>query len=119
MPMLKRAAFYLLVAAIVFIAVFPFYYAIVTSLKSGTELFEANLWPHTISLANYANVLTEGTFLRNLMNSLVVSGAVVLISLLLGVTAAYSLARIRFRGRSALMLAILSVSMFPQVAVLA
>ncbi|WP_292224449.1 carbohydrate ABC transporter permease [Mesorhizobium sp.] len=117
--MLKRATFYLLLAAIVFVAVFPFYYAIVTSLKSGTELFQASLWPKSFSLANYRNVLTEGPFLRNLVNSLIVSGAVVAISLLFGVTAAYALARIRFRGRSALMLAILSVSMFPQVAALA
>ncbi|TGR73922.1 carbohydrate ABC transporter permease, partial [Mesorhizobium sp. M2D.F.Ca.ET.223.01.1.1] len=109
MRILKRAAFYLLLAAIVFVAVFPFYYAVVTSLKSGTELFQASLWPRTFSLANYRNVLTEGPFLRNLVNSLIVSGAVVAISLLLGVTAAYALARIRFRGRSALMLAILSV----------
>ena len=119
MKMLKRAGFYLLLLAIVFVAVFPFYYAIVTSLKSGTELFQAGLWPQSFSLANYRNVLTEGPFLRNLANSLVVSGAVVAVSLLLGVTAAYALARIRFRGRSALMLAILSVSMFPQVAALA
>ncbi|CDX20689.1 Binding-protein-dependent transport systems inner membrane component [Mesorhizobium plurifarium] len=119
MKMLKRAAFYLLLAAIVFVAVFPFYYAIVTSLKSGTELFQAGLWPRSFSLANYRNVLTEGPFLRNLVNSLVVSGAVVAVSLLIGITAAYALARIRFRGRSALMLAILSVSMFPQVAALA
>ncbi|TGQ16707.1 carbohydrate ABC transporter permease [Mesorhizobium sp. M2E.F.Ca.ET.166.01.1.1] len=119
MKMLRRAAFYLLLLAIVFVAVFPFYYAIVTSLKSGTELFQAGLWPRSFSLANYRNVLTEGPFLRNLVNSLVVSGAVVAISLLLGVTAAYALARIRFRGRAALMLAILSVSMFPQVAALA
>jgi trehalose/maltose transport system permease protein len=119
MKMLKRAGFYLLLLAIVFVAVFPFYYAIVTSLKSGTELFQADLWPQSFSLANYRNVLTEGPFLRNLVNSLVVSGAVVAVSLLLGVTAAYALARIRFRGRSALMLAILSVSMFPQVAALA
>ncbi|TGV67135.1 carbohydrate ABC transporter permease, partial [Mesorhizobium sp. M00.F.Ca.ET.158.01.1.1] len=41
------------------------------------------------------------------------------LSLFLGVTAAYALARVRFRGRSALLFAILSVSMFPQVAVLA
>ncbi|MBZ9766446.1 carbohydrate ABC transporter permease [Mesorhizobium sp. CA6] len=119
MKMLKRAGFYLLLLAIVFVAVFPFYYAIVTSLKSGTELFQAGLWPQSFSLANYRNVLTEGPFLRNLVNSLIVSGAVVAISLLLGVTAAYALARIRFRGRSVLMLAILSVSMFPQVAALA
>ncbi|CDX31198.1 Binding-protein-dependent transport systems inner membrane component [Mesorhizobium sp. SOD10] len=119
MRMLKRAAFYLLLLAIVFLAVFPFYYAIVTSLKSGTELFQASLWPQSFSLANYRNVLTEGPFLRNLVNSLIVSGAVVAISLLIGITAAYALARIRFRGRSGLMLAILSVSMFPQVAALA
>ncbi|MCA0029583.1 carbohydrate ABC transporter permease [Mesorhizobium sp. B263B2A] len=119
MWLLKRTAFYLLVAGIVFVAVFPFYYAIVTSLKSGTALFQADLWPKTFSLANYRNVLTEGSFARNLMNSLVVSGAVVALSLFLGVTAAYALARVRFRGRSALLFAILSVSMFPQVAVLA
>ncbi|MER9602039.1 carbohydrate ABC transporter permease [Mesorhizobium sp. M0243] len=119
MWIVKRTAFYLLVAVIVFVAVFPFYYAIVTSLKSGTDLFRADLWPRTISLANYRNVLTEGSFVRNLLNSLFVSGAVVALSLLLGVTSAYALARIRFRGRSALLFIILSVSMFPQVALLA
>ncbi|KAA3447729.1 sugar ABC transporter permease [Mesorhizobium sp. SARCC-RB16n] len=119
MWLLKRAAFYLLVGAIVLIAVFPFYYAIVTSLKSGTELFQADLWPKAPGLGNYRNVLAEGAFARNLLNSLVVSGAVVALSLFLGVTAAYALARIRFRGRSALLFAILSVSMFPPVAVLA
>ncbi|MER9302217.1 carbohydrate ABC transporter permease [Mesorhizobium sp. M0293] len=119
MWILKRTAFYLLVGGIVFVAVFPFYYAIVTSLKSGTDLFRADLWPTTVSLANYRNVLTEGSFVRNLINSLFVSGAVVALSLLLGVTSAYALARIRFRGRSALLFTILSVSMFPQVALLA
>ncbi|MBZ9799962.1 carbohydrate ABC transporter permease [Mesorhizobium sp. ES1-4] len=119
MWVLKRTAFYLLLLAIVFVAVFPFYYAVVTSLKSGTGLFQAGLWPRTFSLGNYRNVLAEGAFARNLLNSLVVSGAVVVLSLLLGITSAYALARIRFRGRSALLLAILSVSMFPQVAVLA
>ncbi|RUZ56429.1 carbohydrate ABC transporter permease, partial [Mesorhizobium sp. M7A.F.Ca.US.007.01.1.1] len=119
MWIVKRTAFYLLVGAIVFVAVFPFYYAIVTSLKSGTDLFRADLWPTTISFANYRNVLIEGAFVRNLANSLFVSGAVVALSLLLGITSAYALARIRFRGRSALLFIILSVSMFPQVALLA
>lgn len=119
MWIVKRAAFYLLVAVIVLVAVFPFYYAIITSLKSGTALFEVDYWPKMISFSNYRSVFTEGTFLRNLLNSLFVSSAVVIISLFLGVTAAYALARIRFRGRLALLFIILSVSMFPQVAVLA
>ncbi|MER9674481.1 carbohydrate ABC transporter permease [Mesorhizobium sp. M0208] len=117
MWIVKRTAFYLLVAVIVVVAVFPFYYAIITSLKSGTALFQVDYWPTTITFSNYRTVFTEGTFLRNLVNSLFISSAVVFISLFLGVTAAYALARIRFRGRSALLLIILSVSMFPQLAV--
>ncbi|MES0096834.1 carbohydrate ABC transporter permease [Mesorhizobium sp. M0019] len=119
MWIVKRTAFYLLVAVIVVVAVFPFYYATITSLKSGTALFQVDYWPTTITFSNYRTVFTEGTFLRNLVNSLFISSAVVVISLFLGVTAAYALARIRFRGRSALLLIILSVSMFPQLAVLA
>ena len=116
---LSRIGFYLLVVVIVLVAVFPFYYAIVTSLKSGTALFQIDYWPKTFTLSNYTTIFTKGTFPRNLANSLLVSGVVVAISLFLGVTAAYALARVRFRGRSLLLLTILSVSMFPQLAVLA
>lgn len=117
--LIRNAAFYALVTVIIVVAVFPFYYAILTSLKSGTALFEVDYWPKQISLANYVSVLTMGTFLRNIGNSLLVATSVVALSLLLGLTAAYSLSRIRFRGRGLLLLTILSVSMFPQVAVLA
>ncbi|MEN8491861.1 carbohydrate ABC transporter permease [Brucella melitensis] len=110
----KRSAFYLLVALIILVAVFPFYYAIITSFKSGTALFQVDYWPKSLSLDNYTGVLTQGSFVRSLGNSLLVA-----ISLLLAVTAAYALARVRFRGRGLLLLTILSVSMFPQIAVLA
>jgi trehalose/maltose transport system permease protein len=117
--LIKNVLFYLLVAVIVVISVFPFYYAILTSFKTGTALFDVDYWPKSFSLANYVNVLTTGSFPRNLFNSLFISSVVVAISLLLGVTAAYALGRIAFRGRGALLLLILSVSIFPQVAVLA
>jgi trehalose/maltose transport system permease protein len=116
---LKGVAFYLLIAVIVVVSVFPFYYAILTSFKSGTALFQVDYWPRSFSLQNYYEVTLRGVFLRNLANSLLIASVVVLISLFLGVTAAYALARIRFRGRSLLLLTILSVSMFPQLAVLA
>jgi trehalose/maltose transport system permease protein len=117
--LLKRTLFYLLVALIILFAVFPFYYAIITSFKSGTAIFSIDYLPKQVSLANYVSVMTQGNFAWNLVNSLIVSAAVVGISLLLGVTAAYALSRVRFRGRPALLLIILSVSMFPQIAVLA
>ncbi len=115
----KKSLFYLLVAIIILFAVFPFYYAIITSFKSGTAIFSIDYLPKQVSLANYVSVMTQGNFAWNLVNSLIVSAAVVGISLLLGVTAAYALSRVRFRGRPALLLIILSVSMFPQIAVLA
>jgi trehalose/maltose transport system permease protein len=111
--------FYLLVLVIIVFSVFPFYYAILTSFKTGTALFKIDYWPTQLSWDNYISVLTQGNFPRNLLNSLIVAVAVVLISLLLAVTAAFALSRVRFRGRGALLLLVLSVSMFPSIAVLA
>jgi trehalose/maltose transport system permease protein len=72
-----------------------------------------------VSLANYVSVFREQPFALSILNSLVVATSVVAVSLLLGVTAAYALGRVDFKGRRLLLLCILSVSMFPQVAVLA
>lgn len=119
MAPLRQVGFYALVLVIVVVSVFPFYYAILTSFKSGSALFSIDYWPKAVSWANYGAVLTSGTFLRSLANSLLVASSVVALSLLLAVTAAYALARVRFRGRGLLLLTILSVSMFPQMAVLA
>jgi trehalose/maltose transport system permease protein len=115
---LKTGSFYLLVAAIVLYAVVPFVYAIGTSLKSGSALFDPSLFPLDVTFDNYVAIFQEQPFHKNLINSIVVSVAVVLLSLFLGVTASYSLARVRFRGRGLLLFTILAVSMFPQVAVL-
>jgi trehalose/maltose transport system permease protein len=117
--LLKKTAFYALVVAIVLESLFPFYYAILTSFKSGTSLFEVNYWPTMVSWDNYATIFESGSFPRNLLNSVVVATLIVASALLLAVTAAYALSRVRFQGRSLLLLTILSVSMFPQMVVLA
>jgi trehalose/maltose transport system permease protein len=115
----KWAAFYAAVVALVVISVFPFYYAIVTSFKTGTDLFRVSYWPVPFSLENYQVVLTQGSFPRNFLNSIIVSAASVMLSLLLSITAAYALSRVKFMGRTTILVIILSVSMFPQIAVLA
>ena len=113
-----RLGFYLLVTAIVLYAVFPFYYAIVTSFKTGPELFSVDYFPVRWHWDNYIAVFREQPFAHNIFNSVLVSFTVVALSLLLGVTAAFALGRVRFRGRGLLLLTVLGVSMFPQVAVL-
>ena len=117
--LLKDIGFYALVVVIVVFSVFPFYYAIVTSFTSGTALFQVNYWPKSLDLSNYKAVLTSKNFLYSIANSLIIATATVAFSLLLGVTASYALARVRFRGRGLLLMTILAVSMFPQIAVLA
>lgn len=113
-----KIIFGLIVAVIVTASLFPFYYAVVSSFKGGSDLFTVEYWPARISLENYREVLTEGSFPSNILNSVMVATGVVVLSLFLSVTASYALARVSFRGKGLLLLTILSVSMFPQVAVL-
>jgi trehalose/maltose transport system permease protein len=114
----SRVLFYLLVAVIIVYTVFPFYWAIVSSLKSGSGLFSTELWPADPAWDNYLSVFRGQPFGRNILNSVIVAVSVVVLSLFLAVTASYSLGRVQFKGRTALLLVVLSVSMFPQVAVL-
>lgn len=115
----RLIGFYALVVVIVVISIFPFYYAILTSFKSGTAIFKINYLPVDFSVQNYITVMTGRNFVRSVINSVFISGVTVLLALFLAVTASYALSRVRFRGRSLLLITILGVSMFPQIAVLA
>ena len=115
----KGVMFYALVVVIVVVSVFPFYYAILTSFKSGTDIFRVTYWPVSFSWENYTAVLNQGSFPRNLLNSVFVASVTVILALFLAVTAAFALSRVRFQGRGFLLMVILAVSMFPQIAVLA
>ena len=110
--------FYILLVIILFYTVFPFYWAIVSSLRSGAGLFSTDLFPTEPAWGNYVAVFREQPFGRNILNSLFVSISTVVLSLGLAVAASYALGRIQFRGRTLLLLTILGVSMFPQIAVL-
>ena len=124
---IKPISFWLLVAFIVLFSVFPFYYAILSSLRTGQGLFDPSVLPSSADFSNYAGVFADvlrvwgadiPSFLWSILYSLLVAVSVVLISLFLGVTAAYALGRVQFAGRGLLLMTILAVSMFPQVAVL-
>lgn len=118
MKILRRIGFWLLVLAIGLFSLFPFYYAIISSFRSGNALFSVAYLPESFDFSNYLAVFERQPFGRNILNSIVVAGSVVAVSLALGITAAYAFGRISFRGRSLLLFTILAVSMFPQVAVL-
>jgi trehalose/maltose transport system permease protein len=116
--LLGRIGFYGLMALIVFYAVFPFYWAVISSLKSGSAIFRVELIPSSASLDNYRALFVEQSFARNILNSLLVAAVATILSLALAALAAYALGRMKFRGRSGVLFTILSISMFPQIAVL-
>ena len=118
MKILSRIGFWLLVIAIGLFALFPLYYAIISSFRSGAALFTIAYLPESFDVSNYVAVFDRQPFGQNILNSIIVAGSVVAISLALGMTAAYAFGRIAFRGRALLLMTILAVSMFPQVAVL-
>ncbi len=109
---------YAAAAIVCVICVFPLYNAIITSLKTGQELFLASYVPTTFYWENYVTALVHNGVGRSLANSVLVATVTVGGCLLVSITGAFALARIRFRGQRAILFTILCVSMFPQVAVL-
>jgi trehalose/maltose transport system permease protein len=116
----KRLPFYLLIAAIFVYALFPFYWALRSSLTPQTKLFATPVqyFPTHPTLENFRSVLSDSDFRRALLNSTIVAGSVTLMALVLGSLAGYALARFRFRGRSTTLYVMLSMTIFPQIAIL-
>jgi trehalose/maltose transport system permease protein len=116
-----RIAFWLLIVFVFAYMMFPFYWAVNTSLKTEGDLVQppATLIPRQFTLDNYKNVFRDPAYVRGLVNSIVVAATVTSISLLVGAFAAYALGKLRFRGKTPSLYLILSMTMFPQVSVLA
>jgi len=117
---ISRVFFWILIVVLMFYTLFPFYWAIVSSLKPNNEIFAtpATYWPRNIDFSHYQFVLSNGKFLQALRNSIIVSVGTTLLALLFGATGAYALGRLKFRGRTAALYLILAMTMFPAVAIL-
>jgi ABC-type glycerol-3-phosphate transport system permease component len=103
---------------LVLFAAFPFYWAIVASLTPEAALFrEPSLWPRALTLAHYRALFAEREFWVPIRNSLVVAGVTTAFCVTVGTMAAYALARLRFRGKAAILGFILAVTMFPQISI--
>ncbi|BDU41005.1 carbohydrate ABC transporter permease [Vibrio sp. SCSIO 43132] len=109
---------YSAVLLVTLFCVFPFYNTILTSFRTGNDLFQVNFLPTTFHWRNYLDALLIDGVARSLLNSTIVATLSVGMSLLVATLASFALARIRFRGKQGILLTILCVSMFPQVSVL-
>jgi len=115
-----KLPFWLLIAVIFVYALFPFYWAIRSSFTPEGKLFRTPVqyFPSHPTLANFRGALSASFFQDALINSTIVAGSVTLLSLVVGSLAAYALGRFRFRGRSSVLYLMLSMTIFPQIAIL-
>jgi multiple sugar transport system permease protein len=114
----ERGFLILGIAFIVAYCLFPFYWMIVSSLKVEPEIFQTGLFPRSPTLENYEAVFSQQRFHLALRNSLIVAGTSTVIALTVGCFAAYAMARLRFRGKFLVLGGILSIAMFPPIALL-
>ncbi len=94
---LPRAVLYLVVVLICLVVVFPFFWMLSSSFKRQVDIVASppRIFAFAPTAANYVRVFTEQNFFRFFVNSTVVGTAAVVLSLLLGLPAAYSIARFR------------------------
>jgi trehalose/maltose transport system permease protein len=117
---LIKLPFWILIAAIFVYALFPFYWVVRSSFTPEVNLFQTPVkyFPSHPTLENYRQALSATFFQDALINSTIVAGTVTLLSLAIGSFAAYALGRFRFHGRSFVMYLMLSMTIFPQIAIL-
>jgi multiple sugar transport system permease protein len=110
---------WLAVVAIIVFCLFPFYWLINVSLKTGADLSSSSLIPPHPTLRNYRSIFNNDDFTNGLKNSTIVAFSVTILALTFGSFAAYALARLKMRGKFIVLGIVLSVTTFPQIAIAA
>jgi multiple sugar transport system permease protein len=116
-----RVLFYIGVILIVLFCLAPLLWVFDESIKPTSELSSAppTFIPSSISFQSYANAFTDHpTFAGNIKNSVIISVSATIIALVFGASAAYAIARLKFRGRVFFLSLFLLLNLFPQIALL-
>ena len=94
---------------------FPVYWMVSTALKPSGEIrtFDVKLFPSTLTFEHFRTAVSSAGFWTYFRNSVVVALSVTVLSVLVALLAATAVARFRFRGRRAYLVAILIVMMVP------
>lgn len=106
---------YILLIALALIVIFPFYWMIITSLKSNSEVEQINqtFFPSIVMWSNYVYVFDSFDFLKYMKNTIVVAIFSTAGTLITTIFAAFAFARLKFKGREPLFLVFLMTMMIP------
>ncbi|MEA3338166.1 MAG: carbohydrate ABC transporter permease [Chloroflexota bacterium] len=111
---LRRVVLIALQMLVLIIVLIPFFWMFSVSLKPANEPFAipARLWPDNPTIENYKTAF-QPEFRRYFLNSAIISLATIVISISVGLLAAYSFSRFQIRGFGFLLVAIILAQMFP------
>ena len=106
---------YLFLALMALIVIFPFYWMIISSLKTLEEYRYPipTLWPRTLDFLNYAEAFQAAKLLSYFKNTVIVGVVSTLLSLVITVLSAFAFARLEFKGKNLLFGALLGTMMIP------
>jgi multiple sugar transport system permease protein len=116
-PLQKAVRVWLPVGFFLVLALFPFYWMAITSLKPNSELYNAKMMPLLVrnpTLKHYVDLLTQTSFLEWTWNTMLVAVISTAISLVLGIMLAYPLARMRFAGAGLIATTVAAIYLVPQ-----
>lgn len=111
---------YVALIAVLFIALAPFYWTAITSIKIDSEINSSppTLVPLSFTTKNYTQAFlsVQPAFAKDLLNSTIVAILTTILALIFGSICAYAIARTKFVGKAGVLAIILSVQTFPLIA---
>ena len=110
-----RILVYAFLIAMAIVVLFPFYWMIISSLKTLDEyrLSQPTFFPRTIMFSNYADAFTTASLGRLFLNTMIVGVSSTLLSLIITVLSAFAFARLEFKGKELLFSGLLATMMIP------
>ena len=112
---LAKSGTYLFLLIMALIVLFPFYWMIISSLKTDNEYRQAipTFWPQEIMWSNYSKAFSVGSLSTLFMNTLYVGVVSTILSLIITVLSAFAFARLEFKGKETMFGALLATMMLP------
>ena len=118
--LLTRILLYFVVVLISLFILYPYFVMFTTALKSRNEIFamDGTLFPIKALWSNFADIWVKAPMAKYMLNSIIIASGSTVISMICGITAAYALARMKFKGQTVFLGFIIVSQMFAPVVLL-
>ena len=115
----KRVFLYLFVYIVAIVILYPYFVMFTTGAKSTDEMYAGEtILPKVWQWSNFVDIWKQALIFKFMLNSIIVSGGATFLAILCGIPAAYALSRMKFKGKSFFMGAVIMSQMFSPVVLL-